>query len=84
MLTERSIKNNGEQVILLKNAKEGNVIRFANDSFDEAMTEKLFYVVCKNKDKRVKLFNLSNAEIIERDEDWKVIEHRAKLSIEEN
>ena len=73
-----------EKLTILKNVKQGTTIRFQHDTFETALTENLFYIVCQNKDKKVSLVCLANAEIIVRDEDWRVIEHESKLLVREN
>ena len=74
-------ENKVEKTVVLKNVKQGEIIRFPSVSFEEALNENLFYYVLSNKDKRVKLLCLSNAELIERDEDWHVVEHKSKLIV---
>lgn len=73
-----------EKLTILKNVKQGTTIRFQHDTFETAMNENLFYIVCQNKDKKVTLVCLANAEIIVRDEDWRVIEHESKLLVKSN
>lgn len=73
-----------EKLTVLKNVVPGTTIRFQHDTFEHAMTENLFYIVCQNKDRRVKLVCMANAEIIERDEDWRVVEHESKLFVKPN
>lgn len=85
MQTERLItEKQDEKLSILKNVKQGTTIRFQHDKFEDAMSENLFYIVCQNTNKRVKLVCLANAEIIERDEEWRVIEHESKLLVKPN
>lgn len=85
MKTERMAEGKQEEKLsILKNVKQGTTIRFQHDTFETAMEENLFYLVCQNKDKRVSLVCLANAEIIVRDEDWRVIEHESKLLVKPN
>ena len=85
MQTEKLIEQKqDEKLAILKNVKQGTTIRFQHDTFEDAMSENLFYIVCQNTNKRVKLVCLANAEIIERDEDWRVIEHESKLMVKPN
>jgi hypothetical protein len=80
-VTQQKPEEKTVKATLLKNAKVGEIIRFANVSFEDALKEDLFYFVMSSKDKRVKLLNLANAEQIERDDVWEVHVHSANISI---
>lgn len=73
----------GKEPVQLKSIENGSVVRFHNHDFEEALKEDLFYYVIskKEKDKRVKLVCLANAEQIERDDVWLVHKHEAKMLI---
>lgn len=70
-----------KEPVLLKNVGNGEIVRFHYNSFEEAIKEDLFYYVLSNKDKRVRLICLANAEEIERDEDWRVFKHEGKMLV---
>lgn len=82
MKTEKLIEQKqDERLSILKTVNQGTTIRFPHDSFESAMDENLFYIVCQNTNKRVKLVCMANAEIIERDEEWRVVQHESKLLV---
>jgi hypothetical protein len=85
MKTVKLIEESKEKVSILKNVEPGKIVRFTHDSYEDAIKNDLFYcVVLNSREGRVKLFCIQNAELIERDDDWRVIEHESKLYIKPN
>jgi hypothetical protein len=63
---------------------KGSIVRFPNVTYADAIKDDLFYMVMETKNERTRLVCLSNAEMIERDEDRPVIEHESVLQIKPN
>lgn len=73
-----------EIVVTLKQVLPGKVVRFAHISYNEAIKEDLFYMVVGTAvDKRVTLACTGNGELIKRDEEWPVVEHKVELLIQQ-
>lgn len=72
-----------EPTVLLKNTAPGDCIRFAHDSFEDALRSDLFWMRAdapELKD-RVRLINLADGKQLERDGDHRVITHNSVLHI---
>lgn len=69
--------------IQLKDVKPGDVFRFAEDTFEEALESNLFYIrldVPEAKD-RIRAADLATGKVIERDGDRRVLPHRSTIQI---
>jgi len=85
MKTVKFEESKKEKVSILRNVEAGKIVRFEHVSYEEAIKDDLFYCIVGNpKDNRVKLFCIGNSELIERDSDWRVIEHESKLYVKPN
>jgi len=83
MKIERAAEEINEQTIMLKNTTPGDCIRFAHDSFEDALKCDLFWLRIDSPElkERIRLVNFSSGKQIERDGDHRVITHVSKLRI---
>ena len=72
-----------EVTIPLKESKCGDCIRFAHDSFEEALKSDLFWLRIETPElkDRVRLVNLKDGKQLERDGDHRVIIENATLHL---
>jgi len=73
-----------DNAVLLRTNKPGDVVRFYDDTLEEAFQEGLFYLVNEEeKNEQVKLTRLKDGLTLKRDGDRKVFKHAASLQIED-
>ena len=73
-----------EKTQKLSETKSGDVVRFAEITFDEAMSEKAFYMRYANpgvKEGRIALISLDGSSCMERDGDRLVVIHQTTIAI---
>jgi len=73
-----------EPTVLLKEVKPGDVVRFDHDSLQDALTCDLFWLRVDAPEAakgRVRLVNARDGKQVERDEDRRVIIHKATLYV---
>ena len=85
MIIQKFQTEDKEPTIQLKDSKPGvDIIRFANDSFEEAIKSDLFFIRIDDpniKDGRVKIVNLKDGKELIRDGDHKIVIHKGILNI---
>ena len=73
-----------EPVIALRDTKPGSILRFQHDSFQEALKADLFWLrleAPEAKD-RVRLANVADGKVIERDGDHRMVVVDAVLNVD--
>lgn len=83
MQIQRHTPNTKESTIALRDSKPGDCIRFAVDSFEDAIRTNSFWLrlnAPETKD-RVRLANLHDGSQLERDGDHRVIVHASVLNV---
>lgn len=83
MKLKKASNKTAEPTVLLKNVMPGNCIRFAHDSFEDALRDDLFWMRVDTPElkDRARLVNLANGKQLERDGDHRVVVHNSVLHV---
>ena len=85
MKIQKAQKRQQEPTVALKDIKPGDVIRFASDTFEDALKTDSFFMrlnAPETKPDRVRLVNITDGFQIERDDFHRVVIHKATLHLE--
>ena len=80
----RELPKSTDKTVSLKDAKPGDVFRYAHVSADKAFSEGDFYMVIDTQPKKagkVKIIFLDGTMELERDDDHQIVVHPAKIRI---
>jgi hypothetical protein len=75
-----------EITIAIKQVQHGEVFRFQNDSYEDALKSGMFWMMLKTPElkERVRMVNLEDGSVMERDPDHRVVVHTAVIQIKGN
>ena len=77
-------KGYDNRIAPLGNLKSGDVFRFSHIPFDDAISEKAFWlVVADSSEKRVSIVNVFDGQRMIRDQEHRVVRHLASVVVSE-
>ena len=85
MQIAENIEKAPEEAVLLKVLADGDVFRYAHDTFEEALKTGLFYMKVKpwqaNLTNKACIVSCDGSETLVRDDDHRVIKHPAEMLV---